>query len=219
MCRAPSPNRRGSLSASTAASTRSRLSSGSPMPMNTMFVSRLTVGGQSSLGVARLVDDLRRPPGLARTRARQWRRTGNRPRSRPGSRCTACAARGRRRAPGSASAPTRSAHRRRVDGAPSRSGRRRRAGSPCRPPCRSRNVVGEGVAERRPAASGCAADRSRRHPSRRRRRSAAPDRTARRAPSTHAASSSGVRPEMPGVIGRRGHGTMLLPTIAGRPRT
>ena len=41
MCRAPRPNRRGSLSAATASRTRSRFSSGSPMPMNTMFVSRL----------------------------------------------------------------------------------------------------------------------------------------------------------------------------------
>jgi hypothetical protein len=55
----------------------------------------------------------------ARSRARRWRRTGSRRRSRPGSRCTACGARdgagrpGRRsRAPGSASAPTRSAPRR-----------------------------------------------------------------------------------------------------------
>ena len=58
MCRAPRPNRVGSLSASTAASTRSRLSSGSPMPMNTMFVSRLPSVGEPPCGVADLVDDL-----------------------------------------------------------------------------------------------------------------------------------------------------------------
>ena len=41
LCRAPSPNRRVSLSAAIDSSTRSRLRSGSPMPMNTMFVRRL----------------------------------------------------------------------------------------------------------------------------------------------------------------------------------
>ena len=58
MCRAPRPKRCGSLSASTAARTRSRFSSGSPMPMNTMFVRRLPSGGQPAGGVADLVDDL-----------------------------------------------------------------------------------------------------------------------------------------------------------------
>ena len=48
----------GSLSASTAASTRSRLSSGSPIPMNTMFGQPLAVGGQAPRGMADLVDDL-----------------------------------------------------------------------------------------------------------------------------------------------------------------
>ena len=47
-----------SLSASTAASTRSRLSSGSPMPMNTTFVRRLPPGGQAASRVADLVHDL-----------------------------------------------------------------------------------------------------------------------------------------------------------------
>ena len=40
MWRAPRPNRSVSLSASAAASTASVLSSGSPMPMNTMLVTR-----------------------------------------------------------------------------------------------------------------------------------------------------------------------------------
>ena len=60
MCRAPSPNRSGSLRASTAASTRSRLSSGSPIPMKTTFVRRLPSVGQAARGVADLVDDLGR---------------------------------------------------------------------------------------------------------------------------------------------------------------
>ena len=58
MCRAPSPNRRRSLSASMAASTRSRLSSGSPIPMNTMFVSRWPAAVSRRDGEADLVDDL-----------------------------------------------------------------------------------------------------------------------------------------------------------------
>ncbi len=58
MWRAPSPNRRRSLSASMAARTRSRLSSGSPMPMNTMLVSRLPSADEAARGEADLVDDL-----------------------------------------------------------------------------------------------------------------------------------------------------------------
>ena len=58
MWRAPSPNRCGSFSASTAARTRSRLSSGSPMPMNTTFVRRWPSAGEPARGVADLVDDL-----------------------------------------------------------------------------------------------------------------------------------------------------------------
>ena len=60
MWRAPSPNRRRSFSASIAASTLSRLRSGSPIPMNTMFVSRWPVRGQPPRRVAGLVDDLGR---------------------------------------------------------------------------------------------------------------------------------------------------------------
>ena len=150
MCRAPSPNRRGSFSASTAASTRSRLSNGSPMPMNTMLVrccpsppgaARPDAPGRRS----------RRPRGRARTRARPWRRTGIRPRTRPGSRGTACAVRAIRGAPGSASAPTRSARRHRADGAPSRSGPHRRGGSRCRRRCR------DGTRARAPRAAPAAA--------------------------------------------------------------
>ena len=59
MCRAPSPKRRGSDRAVTASRTRSRLSSGSPMPMNTTLVSR---GRRPRAGRPRtdLVDDLGR---------------------------------------------------------------------------------------------------------------------------------------------------------------
>ena len=60
MCRAPSPNRSGSLSASTAARTRSRLSSGSPIPMNTTFVSRWPSAARRRAACADLVDDLGR---------------------------------------------------------------------------------------------------------------------------------------------------------------
>ena len=137
MCRAPSPNRAGSLSASTAARTRSRLSSGSPMPMNTMFVSRW--------------------PSAARRRAawRTWSTisavvevageaelAGRAERAADGA---AGLARDAQRVPLAAAGPgrvvhqhaTRRARRRRADGGPSRSGRRRRSGSRCRRPCRS----------------------------------------------------------------------------------
>ena len=60
MCRAPRPNRRGSDSAVTASRTRSRLSSGSPIPMNTTLVRRLPAGGQPPGRLADLVDDLGR---------------------------------------------------------------------------------------------------------------------------------------------------------------
>ncbi len=58
MWRAPSPNRRRSFSASMAASTRSRLSSGSPMPMNTMLVRRCPAADQPAGRRPHLVDDL-----------------------------------------------------------------------------------------------------------------------------------------------------------------
>ena len=58
MCRAPRPNRSVSLSASAAASTASVLSSGSPMPMNTMLVTRWPSADHVAPPEQRLVDDL-----------------------------------------------------------------------------------------------------------------------------------------------------------------
>ena len=126
-----------------AASTRSRLSSGSPIPMNTMFVSRWPSRHEPARRRSGPGRRSRRPPGRARTRARRSRRTGSRRRSRPGSRCTACAARAIPAAPGSASGPIRSS-------APSAS---RWSAFSVRPPSASRSSVSATVSNRKAASS------------------------------------------------------------------
>ena len=200
MCRAPSPNRRRSLSASIAASTRSRLRSGSPMPMNTMLVRR-RLGRETARGEADLVHDL----GDLEV-ASEAKLTGRAERA--ADRTTGLA-RDAQRVPLARSRPRRIVHQDRLDEGPSAS--RWRAFS-VRPPSASRSSVSATVSKTNaassaarsgPAASG--ARRCGRRRATRRPRSGARGTRALHVRRARPRSASGVRPDRPGRRWSRGH--------------
>ena len=222
MCRAPSPNRRRSLSASMAASTRSRLSSGSPIPMNTMLVSRWPSAVEAPRREADLVDDLgdlevAPEPELA----------GRAERAADGA---AGLARDAQRVALARAGPRRVVHQHRFD--------ERAVGQPVERLLGQAAVgfrelgLGDGVeaerglelgAQRRPAASASRRSSRSCRPTRHR-RPGGRGRRARSRSASHAASASGVSPDNPGRC-VRGHRSMLpqggqtvgrtsLPTIA-----
>ena len=212
-----------------AASTRSRLSSGSPMPMNTMLVSRLPVarrGGARRGGPGRRS---RRPRGPARTRARRSRRTGS-PTAQPAwlEMHSVCRSREPR--------PRRVVHQHQFD--------QRAVGQPVERLLGQAAVrllplgVGDGVEPERGVEVGAQGggqrpdlvDRARPTPSRPHRRPGGRGRRLRRARPAMPRGRPGVRPDRPGRSGARrgscrdasagghGPGSTALPAIDGRPR-